>query len=522
MIYLLNNSIGHIRVKELHGIDALNSVSWKGFSKKEFTNLLSLFVYLDKLSLFSRLPDDHVFVFNFSTDVTEMDITTVVEKDEQPVFVDIESKNGTNIDLKGKMLAQLEKRKETLLPQLLKGKPYLTIGLVNNEWCRGYYFDGQKLLNITDLRNACNIMNLCSTYDAVEGYLRQVSNVAAINKIWEDIEAGRYTFYEDTKKHASSLISEIGKSRAAIVYGDAGTGKTILTLDLFHQLSNAKLLELNSKFYYALQFDKKYYFEGKATFSTKTFLRTIGNDSISIVDECQRLSVDQMEKIIRKSKMTFLFGDSRQACFEDGTLLPAKELAEELKQRTGFDILVRQISKARRYSDEVDKALSFLTGKGKYLRGARIPKDYQIRLFYDEAEFLKRYNSLSGIKKIYVPFNQGNETDMEIAGETFYLAERNFDDFSLCSDHSNYYGLTYHALSFDVDHCFVFLKNIHLVRKGKNRTMFYKSEYPDDPDKIDLFLNELNVLFTRGRKSLNIYVNDIETYLHLKVKISKM
>ena len=105
----------------------------------------------------------------------------------------------------------------------------------------------------------------------------------------------------------------------------------------------------------------------------------------------------------------------------------------------------------------------------------------------------------------------------------FERALYNDDSFSLWNYRGDYYGTTYHALSFDVDHCFVVLKSAKMVTIEGKRVPHHCSYY-DSPsfDDIQIFLNELNILFTRGRESLNICINDIETYLYFNNLIGKI
>ena len=522
LIHLLNNSIDTINVSNLHGIDCFNTFSWKGFTKEEFKNLLKLFVLLDKTNCLSIFSDKQTFIFNYSTDVTEIDIATVAEKEGKPILVDIESKNGIDKDLHKKVIEQLKKRKDDHLPQLIKNQPYLIIGFANEAFVKGYYFDGKSLSEISNFEDVSLLIATFNEYPNVEDYLTQTSNLASIAKVCSDIKDGSYKFYEDTNRHYVKLIDKIDKEDAAIVYGHAGTGKSDLALKIFFERQDTKLLIVNSKLYYALNFNKKYYYEDRATFNTERFLDIINKDTISIIDECQRISTDIMAEIIRKSKFTFLFGDNRQACFNGSTLLKAKDLEKELKTK-GFIVSSKVISKSRRYSDAVDKALGFLTCKDFNLKDVRLPVDYQIKLFYDEHMFIEYYKSLEGIKKIYVPVNQAYREEMPIDSIVFRKANFNDDSFSIWADSLNYYGTTYHALSFDIDHCFVYLDKIHMIGLGKKQVMYYETSCPkDEIFKIDLFLNELNVLFTRGRKSLSIYVNDIETYLYLNLLLSKI
>ena len=94
LINKIHDSIDSISLQNLHGINVFNSFSWNGFTKEEFKCLLSLFVYLDKNGFFSKIQDNHPFIFNYSTDVIEMDIVIVLEDGNDTYFLDIESKNG--------------------------------------------------------------------------------------------------------------------------------------------------------------------------------------------------------------------------------------------------------------------------------------------------------------------------------------------------------------------------------------------------------------------------------------------
>ena len=105
----------------------------------------------------------------------------------------------------------------------------------------------------------------------------------------------------------------------------------------------------------------------------------------------------------------------------------------------------------------------------------------------------------------------------------FERAKYNDDGFSVFAGATEFYGTTYHALSFDIDHCFVCLKKTEMITFNKKRIMYY-SPYNKAPSLSDIqvYLNELNILFTRGRKSLNIYVENVSTYLYLSYLLSKM
>ena len=134
LIKKIYDSIDSIALQNLRGINVFNTFSWIGFSREEFKHLLSLFVYLDDNGFFSSVQNDHPFIFNYSTDITEMDIAVVLENDSGVYFLDVESKNGDNeSELNQKIINQINKRKNEYLPQLLKEKNFITVGYVNNK-----------------------------------------------------------------------------------------------------------------------------------------------------------------------------------------------------------------------------------------------------------------------------------------------------------------------------------------------------------------------------------------------------
>ena len=522
LIKLIAEKIDNISVNSLKGIDTFISFSWNGFNKTEFKNIINAFVYLESNGIFNNLDDEQLFVFNYSTDVTEMDITTVVELCGDTVIVDIEEKTDLeDVKIYEKMESQINKRITNHLPQLFKKHKFLICAVVNNAFYKAVFFDGNKKYeykNIIELKSFLSALKSCSY---VENYLYQTSNIASIAKVCADIKNNEYSFYEDTNKISDNFKKYLNENRCVICYGNAGSGKTVIALKLFFENRNTKLLMLNSKLYFALNLGGKLYKDNKTTYKTEKFLEIIDNETISIVDESQRLSINQMLQIIQKSKAVAFFGDHRQACFNGSTLQKGKELSMILKKNYNIDLVFKQLNKSRRYSDEVDQALSCLTCKGKIKTNVKLPNDYEINIYYDENKFINKYESLNGIKKIYVPFEDRELEEITISNKTFKFAQFDYNSFSISDYTDEYVGHTYHAISFDVDHCFVFLRNTKIVPFRKMQTIFSKNREKKG-EEIDLFLNELNVLFTRGKKSLNILVSDVESYLYLNSRINKI
>lgn len=522
LINLIAEKIDNISISSLKGIDTFVSFSWSGFNKTEFKNIINAFIYLQKEGVFEKIDNEQLFVFNYSTDVTEMDITTVVELFNDTIIVDIEEKTDyEDAGIYDKMDEQIQKRITNHIPQLFKKHKFIICGVVNNVFYKAVYINENKKYEYETIDEFKQFFLTLKGCTYVENYLYQTSNIASIAKVCEDIKQGVYSFYEDTNRVADTFKTKLENGKSVICYGNAGSGKTVIALKLFFENNNIKLLMLNSKLYFALNLGGRLYRENRTTYKTESFLNMIDENTISIVDESQRLSMEQMFQIIQKSKAAIFFGDHRQACFDGCTLQKGRDLVAMLKKNYSLDLYYRQLKKSRRYSDEVDQALSCLTCKGKINVEVKLPKDYQINIYYDERKFIDEYERMDGIKKIYVSFEDRELEKIKIADKVFKFAQFDYNRFSISDYSDEYVGHTYHAISFDVDHCFVCLRKTK-IDTYRNMQIIFSERRIKNALEIDLFLNELNVLFTRGKKSLNIFVSDIESYLYLNSRINKI
>lgn len=68
-------------------------------------------------------------------------------------------------------------------------------------------------------------------------------------------------------------------------------------------------------------------------FNTKKFIENLSSDDLAIVDECQRLSLEDMKMIVEKSKCAVFFGDEKQAWSEIQQTLIQKLFAMNSKNQ---------------------------------------------------------------------------------------------------------------------------------------------------------------------------------------------
>ena len=93
------------------------------------------------------------------------------------------------------------------------------------------------------------------------------------------------------------------------------------------------------------------------------------------------------------------------------------------------------------------------------------------------------------------------------------MAGWNYDNFATDYVNEDIIGNTLHAISFDVEHCYVYLPDLKI--KEEQGKIYFINNSTTDNEKTRKLHNELTILFSRGQLSLNIMVNDLKTYLLL-------
>lgn len=502
-------------------IEPFASFDWDGFNQNEFFHLIDSFMKLDAAGCFSNIPDNYLFVFNYTNIVTEMDIVTILsEKNKDDVFIDIEVKNQDSDDVFRKMENQLNNRIDAQMPKFLKNGRYLLVGMVNNQFYKSYYFDGKQTTEIPSLDKLDKILNSYSPLVGEEAIIYHKSDIASLFNICDELREGKYPFHDDTEILYREIMANIEKHKAIFVYGDAGSGKSVLALRLFFQNEKvSKFLLMNSKLYYFLNLGYSLYSEGRTTFRPDEFIGFLKTDTIAIIDESQHLSLDEMEQIIRQSQCAIFFGDEKQAWREKSTNLNQDKLKQYFS-RKGFPSYSKRLNNSKRYSDETNKAITSLIYFDEQTKDKRLPYGYDIYITFKQKTFLDRYDKCKGLKKIYCPYSDTKGKEIEISGRKFPCASSLYDDFSANNDTFRY-GSTFHAFSFDVDDCFVYLPNTISI-KYEDKDFFFSNSLEKNGPNIIKYQNELNVLFTRGRKSLTICANDISAYLLLRKRWLKL
>ena len=514
---LINEERDNLTKSALKSLDIFNSFDWSNFKKQEFISIVSA---LDNILNKTSLPNHQSFVIFYETDVTEMDVVTVLEKDKRPIFVNFEMKNGDETILQSSLLNQIKKRQENAMPQLFKDANYLIIGVINNVIYKSCYYNSDETIWYEG-DSVLDVLNTMNSYNNVNEFLYQVNNMDSIVNVFNKIERNEFKYYDDIKYTTESFVSRLNSrsdENGIICYGNAGCGKTVMALKMFNELPNAKLLILNPKLFFSLNMEP-YFYEKKASYKPEEIEDILESNDILIVDEAQRLNETQIIKLVNLGNKIIFFGDEKQSFGRNGNLYTSKELKKFIMNKTGCKFYVRNLKKSKRYSDEVSTIIDNLTSLKPHK--TKKANDYEINIFCaNEEQFIKKYEQTTGLKKIYIPFTISYNSGFIINNSYYSMADFRENGFSIYENiDPNKMGHTLHALSFDVDHGFVYLPTVKIVKSNRQNKIYYRDV--TDNDDVTKFMNELNILFSRGRKSLNIFVNDIHTYLFLKARLPK-
>lgn len=521
-MYKKLNEIGVSNLKNnmLRGLDEFKKFTWSSFVKQEFDSFINCIKILDENGIFPNINDKQLFIINYYTDVTEMDIVTVLSDDEnRNVIIDVEYKSGEEAAIK--LDEQINKRVTDHMRQLFLNEKYVIIGMNDDGFYKANYYDSETNIEINSLSELSELMSNFFGSDIVENVLTQANDLAGIHKLYSEMENGTFKYYEETKKTTEYIMEKISEGKKALVcMSKPGTGKTVVAFKLFFENENTLFLIMNQKFYNSLGLTK-YFVEGRCFYGSDTFLNQDLSDKIVIIDEVQRLSKEYILEVIQNSKATILFGDTGQSFMINDLELNSHQLIKYLKDN-GIYVQEKELKRSKRYNDTVEKSLNYLTNRNMELKEKIKLEDYNINIYYDISDFLTAYYSCKDGKRLYTTYDFRDEPIILIGDKKFIMAERDFYQYSISVGYENYIGHTLHAISFDVENNFVYLKNVKISNIHGKDILTKEGCNTKDEESITKFLNELNILFTRGKKSLNIYTSDFEVYLYLSRKLKEI
>lgn len=506
----ISYKIDDLDEEDIKGIPAFEEYNWEEFRMEEFKSFISAIHVLVESEVFSKISSQQEFVFFYKTDVAEMDIVTILEYRKKMVFIDIEVKNEPNA--KGKLTKQINKRIKDHFPQIIPNMKYIVIGI-----CNGFFQTARTNLSgsnkiIKCLGNLTELFVKLNNSNSVRNCLIQANNLASVHSAFKAIENKTFKYYEETEAFFEYVKRRLSSDTDVILcFSKAGTGKSFAALKLFFELENTALLLMNIKFYNSLKLNK-YFFNDKCTWKPEVFMTYNFDNKIAIIDECQRLSEEQITDIAIKAKKAVFFGDFDQS-FMPNDLLCGKSKIISLIENNGLKVREKPLKQVKRFSESASKVIDYLIDYSKNTENPEL-HGFDINLYYDEDRFIKKYNECNGIKKIFTTYNHKDDGIISIFKTRFRHAEWNYDDFSIDVMNTYVIGNTLHAISFDVEHCFVYLPDLK-IKKENGKVYFINNSTGDDKEKIRKLHNELVILFSRAQISLNICVNDLQAFLIL-------
>ncbi len=511
----------------LKGLDILGDINWSSIRSVEFFQLIKIFNYFERNGLFDDLHDIEL-LFNYMNSIIEFDIITILSDEKgDDVIINIEYKEIVEGDSKEQTIKKLEnqinKREKEFMPLLFPNKKYVLIGITSEKYLYCKYNNGEEVFKI---QNLSELKNLFSTFKSVRNFYQKIIDCEYylnLNEIFSNIKNGKMKYYQETIDKYLEIVDSLNNNnnKLTVAIAGPGKGKTILAFKLFFEMNReTKLLLLNQKLYNTLNLFQ-YYRIGQAYFGTDSLLNNNLKNTVVIIDEFQRLNKDKFIQIVKASKQVVVFGDLKQSFGDDDLNLEINQfnkllIENEISHKNIY------IKDNKRYHDSVDELLSSFTQIGKKSvnqKKYRSFANYEVNVYLDEREFLLKYEQSKRVNKIYTLYDyHRNNCIFEIDGRIFEKAA--FDDYSFSTSINTDYciGHTLHAISFDVDSCFLYLPNL-ILKKLNGKDVLFIKDREFNYSEIRRILNELNILFTRGKKSLNIYTKNIEVYLFLMSKI---
>lgn len=445
---------------------------------------------------------------------------------------------------------------------------------ISGEWENFAKFVGSKIKKKSDVNLLFELENgrIKPSNYLVDSLDKTITGNSEIMLLDEQVKAKN-----NIKKEVYKAISDSNKDRkrkVIIVKGGAGTGKTLVALNLLGDFYKDKGL---TAFYVAKSSYIKEAFYKKLTRNVPDykFLKTLFRGSgdfyreesngskqfdCLLVDEAHRLTQktkmsflffgeNQIQEIIHAAKVSVFFIDETQqidikdygtienikkaACLEDADVIEDKDIFELKSQFrcNGSDDYIAWVESVL-YNKDFDRAF--------------IGNNYEIKIFDDLSEMheaIKDKNAsgdnpsrmLSGDVFPWISRNDKNAIDINIGD--FHAKWNQKKSFAVEPTSIDEVGCIHTAQGMEFEYVGLIVGDDLVYRNSKIETDYTKhpsgaGEFrrphkhkimEEDKEIIDrLIRNTYKVLFTRGQKGLYLYVMDQELKKYLQQKIDEL
>ena len=514
-----------LTLEEISKLSGLNQKKVK-INKREFVQIINVLGDLINKGAFENLDESQIFIINLSNSIAEFDILTILTEKDKNIILNIEVKGDNfiwpNKETETKLNTQMYNRVDDHLQQMFIDDTYMVMGYINQKFYNCLYKEkGERLEILKEYEAIDKIKKLRYNFQTYSK-LQVSDNLSNIQGVYTKLKNNTFKMYAINKRVLEN-INKIFESDKKVIMclAKPGYGKTVLALSLFFNNEDTKLLILNQKFYNTF-YMSEYYNSNRAFFGTDTYISQLNENSIAIIDEAQRLRKEDLKRIIRKAKKVVLFGDTGQAFMNTDEFIDEEAYEEAIVENVGTKYEKIRLKSSIRYPEEVDRALKYLYDKRSEKRDLRKISNFDIKLFNIKEDFFREYNKIIESKKIFKMYTSSRleeEIEIKIGRDefTYRMVDRDFWSFAIAGNIPGF-GHTLHAISFDIENVFLYLDNLVY---SERRAM----PIPDNIDEVDdiqykKYINELDILLTRSKKSLNIYVEDLRTFLWFNEKIS--
>lgn len=514
----------------LEEINKLSKLNQKRISinKREFVQIINVLGDLINKEAFNNIDESQLFFINLNNSIAEFDILTILAEKDKNVILNIEVKESMDEEKKEeveiKLSSQLHDRIEDHLQQMFIDDIYMTIGYINKKFYKALYKEkGKDIEELSENVSLERIKNLKHNFQAYSK-LQVSDNLSSIQGVYTKLKNNTFKMYAINKRVLENINNSLQSDNKVIMcLAKPGYGKTVLALSLFFNNEDTKLLILNEKFYNTF-YMSEYYVSNRAFYGTHTYISQLNEDSIAIIDEAQRLGKEDLKRIIEKAKKVILFGDTGQAFMKTDQFIDDNSYEKAVEEIVGNNYKKIRLKNSIRYPEEVDRALKYLYDRRSEKRDLLKIYNFDINIFNTKEDFIRAYNSIAESKKIFKMYTS-SKLDEIISVKidkdefNFYMVGRKEWNFAISGNIPGF-GHTLHAISFDIENVFLYLDNL-VYSERRNMPI------PDNIDEFDdveykKYINELDILLTRAKKSLNIYVEDLRTFLWFNEKIAEI